>query len=105
MSSCQLFAGSYHFSARSPPLPSRVATYNWEETDIAAFCVERVRPDIKTEALAQLMNISRPLDARLTRPGSSNLPGLFVEAGLEDVEPDNRDPPPHLEPASRSAAC
>ncbi|RYP44614.1 hypothetical protein DL768_008935 [Monosporascus sp. mg162] len=55
------------------------------------FRVERVPPDIKTEALTRFMNIYRPSDARLNAAWIFDLSGLFAEAGMEDAESDNRD--------------
>ncbi|KAK4233004.1 hypothetical protein C8A03DRAFT_48307 [Achaetomium macrosporum] len=94
----------------------------WGEADVASFRIEKVTAapaardttngkrdegpngtnltaqdrEIQTDALARLFRLSQSQDPRLSPTWVPRLPGLFLAAGLENVQADVRDAPPHL---------
>ncbi|KAL2759085.1 hypothetical protein ACRALDRAFT_2041091 [Sodiomyces alcalophilus JCM 7366] len=68
----------------------------WGEADVASFRIEKVRADAETDALRELLQLSQPQDSRLSPKWVSGLPRLFSTEGLDLIEADVRDAPPHL---------
>ncbi|KAI1496242.1 S-adenosyl-L-methionine-dependent methyltransferase [Biscogniauxia marginata] len=68
----------------------------WGDPDISSFRIEKTDPKNKDDALTKLVNMFQGHDARLRPTWVSDLPRHFSEAGLEDVESDVKDAPPHL---------
>lgn len=68
----------------------------WGEPDIASFRIEKTNPGNKVDALSKLLKISQPQDTRFSPKWVPNLPTLFTDGGLENVQSDVRDAPPHL---------
>lgn len=72
----------------------------WGETDVPSFRVEKTSPENSGEALTYLFNLSQSRDPRLKPNWVASLPRMLLESGLEDVESDIKDAPPHLALAS-----
>jgi hypothetical protein len=73
----------------------------WGEPDVASFRIETITPTageekVKTNALARLLVLSQPQDPHLHPKWVPQLPALYSAAGLEAVEADMRNAPPHL---------
>ncbi|KAH7400550.1 S-adenosyl-L-methionine-dependent methyltransferase [Phaeosphaeria sp. MPI-PUGE-AT-0046c] len=68
----------------------------WGEPDVASFRIEKTAVSNKVEALTGLLALSQGQDARLKPTWVPGLAGLFELAGLEQVQSDVRDAPPHL---------
>ena len=73
----------------------------WGEPDVSSFRIETIRrPEaeepVKTEALARLLALSQPQDPRLRPTWVPQLAYLCRTAGLEAVQADVREAPPHL---------
>lgn len=69
----------------------------WGEPDMKSWRVEKSDPNAKTTALESFIqsNPSRE-DQRLLTGWGPDLATAFRESGLEQVQEDIRDPPPHI---------
>ncbi len=63
---------------------------------MASFRIESTHPQNKVDALRELLQMSQSRDSRLKPTWVPLLPTFFHQAGLEEVESDIKDAPPHL---------
>ncbi|KAE8374948.1 hypothetical protein BDV26DRAFT_268828 [Aspergillus bertholletiae] len=68
----------------------------WGEPDVSSFRIEKSNPGNKVDAFTELIRISQAQDARLRPTWVPRLPAYFEDIGMEGVEADVKDPPPHL---------
>lgn len=68
----------------------------WGEIDTPSWRIETTGPDNSFDALKRLYDLEASQDARLRPTWVSQLPSIFENAGLRDVQSDVRDPPGHL---------
>lgn len=72
----------------------------WGEVDMNSWRVHKTKSDSKTTALEKLFATLQSQDTRLKPTWASSLAGGLSAAGLEAVESDVQDMPPHLELAT-----
>ncbi|KAH8432922.1 uncharacterized protein LDX57_010555 [Aspergillus melleus] len=68
----------------------------WAEPDMSTWRTEKTSSHNKADALEQILKLSQGDDARLRPTWVPNLPTLFRNQGLEDIEVDVKEVPPHL---------
>ncbi|KAE8138749.1 hypothetical protein BDV38DRAFT_291811 [Aspergillus pseudotamarii] len=68
----------------------------WGEPDVSSFRIEKSDPENKIGALTELIQIGQGQDGRLRPTWVPKLPRYFQEIGMEGVESDVKEPPPHL---------
>ncbi|KAK8057016.1 S-adenosyl-L-methionine-dependent methyltransferase [Apiospora saccharicola] len=67
----------------------------WMEPDNQTVHGEVTKPENKKESIEALMRLLQSQDPRLNPTWVPDLPGVFRDAGLEDVEADVHTTPPH----------
>lgn len=74
----------------------------WGEVDMSSWRVEKTKPGCQTTALEKLFAVLQAQDTRLKPTWAANLADqLRAAGGLEAVESDIRNMPPHLELATQ----
>ncbi|KAJ2985775.1 hypothetical protein NUW58_g5352 [Xylaria curta] len=68
----------------------------WVDSDNSHMYFKKTKPENSTEKLTSLMRLLESQSTRLKPDWVPDLPGIFSESGLVDVEVDRRDTPPHL---------
>jgi hypothetical protein len=63
---------------------------------MASFRIEQTNPENKVEVLLALLKVAQGQDVRLKPTWVPTLAASFAQAGLENVQSDARDSPPHL---------
>ncbi|KAI9038105.1 UMTA methyltransferase family protein, partial [Aspergillus affinis] len=66
------------------------------ESDMATWRIEKTSPHNKADALDKILKLSQGDDARLRPTWVPNLPTLFRNQGLQDIEVDVKEAPPHV---------
>ncbi|KAI0451592.1 UMTA methyltransferase family protein [Xylaria acuta] len=68
----------------------------WVDSDNLSIRFEKAKPESTTEHLTKLMRLLESQSTRLKPDWVPDLPKIFSENGLIDVEADRQDTPPHL---------
>lgn len=64
--------------------------------DISSLRVETIRPGLKSDATAKVMELFQGHDPKLSPAWIANLPALFQQNKLLDIITDSKEAPPHL---------
>ncbi|KAI0179709.1 UMTA methyltransferase family protein [Hypoxylon sp. FL1284] len=68
----------------------------WVDSDNESIRVKRSKPENRTESLEQLFGLLKSQDPRFNPTWVPQIPKFFLDCGLQDVEAEIHDSPPHL---------